>query len=260
MDSGEENRTLLAQERREHILGELRRAGKVVAAELSRTLDVSDDTIRRDLDTLAAAGRLRRVYGGALPAPPLNADYVARRAEGSEAKEAIARAAAALIRPGQVVLLDGGTTTLAVARHLPHDLRATIVTTSPPIAVELAGRPNLEIITIGGRLYRYPLVNVGASAVAALRAIRADLCVVGVMAIHPEVGLSVVDYEEAAAKRTMIEGAADVAAPALAQKLGTVAPFVVSPTSAVTHLITERGVSDELLAPYRALGLTVIRG
>lgn len=83
---------------------------------------------------------------------------------------------------------------------------------------------------------------------------------VGVMAIHPEVGLSVVDYEEAAAKRAMIEGAADVVAPALAQKLGTVAPFVVCPTSAVTHLITERGVSDELLAPYRALGLTVIRG
>lgn len=260
MDRDDANRTLLAQERREHILRELQRVGKVVAAELSRALDVSDDTIRRDLDTLAAAGRLRRVYGGALAAPLLNADYAARQAEGSAAKEALARATAALIRPGQVVLLDGGTTTLAVARHLPHDLRATIVTTSPPIAVELAGRPNLEIIMIGGRLYRYPLVNVGAIAVAGLQAIRADLCVVGIMAIHPEVGLSVVDYEEAVTKRAMIEGAADVVAPALAQKLGTVAPFVVCPLGAVTHLITEEGVSDELLAPYQALGLTVIRG
>lgn len=259
MAENEEIRMLLAEERRERILDALRQTGKVMAVELSRALGVSDDTIRRDLDALAAAGLLRRVYGGALRSTPLNEDYAARQAEGAAAKEAVARAAAALIRPGQVVILDGGTTTLAVARHLPCDLKATVVTTSPPVAVALAGHPNVEIITIGGRLYRYPLVNVGARTVAALHEIRADLCVVGVLALHPEVGLSVLDHEEAVAKRAMIEVSADVVAPAPAEKLGTVAPFVVAPTSVVTHLVTERDVPEGTLAPYRALGLTIVQ-
>ena len=260
MAENEEIRALLAEERRERILDALRQAGKVTAVELSRALGVSDDTIRRDLDALAAAGLLRRVYGGALRPAPLNEDYAARQAEGTAAREAVAQAAAALIRPGQVVILDGGTTTLAVARRLPRDLKATVVTTSPPVAVALAGHPHVEVITVGGRLYRYPLVSVGARTVAALHEIRADLCVVGVLALHPEVGLSVLDHEEAAAKRAMIEVSADVVAPAPAAKLGTVAPFVVAPASALTHLVTERDVSEETLAPYRALGLTIVQG
>lgn len=251
---------MLTEERRARIMDELRRAGKVLAANLSQALGVSDDTIRRDLDALAAAGLLRRVYGGALRSAPVNEDYVARQTEGAAAKEAVARAAAALIRPGHVVILDGGTTTLAVARHLPHDLAATVITTSPPVAVALAGHPDIEIITIGGRLYRYPLVNVGAATVAALHEIRADLCVVGVLALHPEVGLSVLDREEAAVKRAMMEVSADVVAPAPLAKLGTVAPFIVAPAAALTHLVTEDAAPEETLAPYRALGLTIVLG
>ncbi len=259
MKGDDKKRTLLTEERREHILAELARTGKVLASDLSRALRVSDDTIRRDLDALAARGLLRRVYSGALRTPPVNADFVARQADGAAAKEAVARAAAALIRPGQVIILDGGTTTLAVARHLPRDLVATVVTTSPPVAVALADHTNIEVITIGGRLYRYPLVNVGAVTIAGLRELRADLCILGVLALDPEVGLSVLDYEEAAVKRAMIEVSADVVAPTPAVKLGTVAPFVVAPATSLTHLVTEADVPEETLAPYRALGLTIIR-
>jgi len=259
MEGNDQNRPpLLTEERRERILGTLRREGKVTAADLSRALGVSDDTIRRDLDALAEAGLLRRVYGGALRRAPTNEDYAMRQAEGTEAKEAVAQAAAALIRPGQVAILDGGTTTLAVARHLPRDLEATVVTTSPPVAVALADHPGVEVITIGGRLYRYTMVNVGASTVEALRAVRADVCVLGVLALHPEVGLSVLDHEEAAVKRAMMEVSADVVAPAPVVKLGTVAPFVAGPASALTHLVTEAGASDEAVGPYRALGITIV--
>jgi DeoR/GlpR family transcriptional regulator of sugar metabolism len=257
----EQNRkSMLAEERREHILATLRREGKVTAAGLSQALAVSDDTIRRDLDILAEAGLLRRVYGGALRRAPTNADYAARLAEGAGAKEAVARLAATLIRSGQVAILDGGTTSLAVARHLPRDLEATVVTTSPPIAVALADHPGVEVVTLGGRLYRYALVNVGADTVEALRRVRADVCVLGVLALDAGVGLSVLDHEEAAVKRAMIEVSADVVAPAPVSKLGTVAPFVVSPASALTHLVTEAGAPEELLAPYRALGLTILQG
>jgi len=260
MHKDDKNRTnLLTEERRERILSALHRDGRVLAADLSRTLGVSDDTIRRDLDALAEMGLLQRVHGGALRRAHVNMDYTARQADATGAKQSIAQATAALIRPGQVVILDGGTTSLAVAQHLPENLEATIMTTSPPVAVALAAYPGIEVITIGGRLYRYALVGVGASTVAELQAVRADLCILGVLALHPEVGISVLDREEAAVKRAMIEGAADVIAPATQNKLTTVAPFIVGPTTSLTHLVTEAEVSEELLAPYRALGLTIIQ-
>ena len=186
-------------------------------------------------------------------------DCDTRLAEGIGAKEHVARAAAALIRPGQIVILDGGTTTLAVARHLPRDLEATVATTSPHVAVALAGHRGIELIIIGGRLYRYPMVAVGAATVATLHEIRADVCVIGVLALHPEVGVSVLDREEAYVKRAMLDVSADVIAPAPAAKLGTVAPFVVGPVSALTHLVTELDIPEEILAPYRATGLSIIQ-
>jgi DeoR/GlpR family transcriptional regulator of sugar metabolism len=250
---------LLTDERRERILTALRRDGRVLATDLSNTLGVSDDTIRRDLDALAEMGLLQRVHGGALWRARINEDYTARQADEAIAKQSIAQATAALVCPGQVVILDGGTTALAVAQHLPKQLEATVITTSPPVAVALAAHPGIEVITIGGRLYRYAMVAVGASTVAELRGIRADLCILGVLALHPEVGISVLDREEAAVKRAMIEAAADVVAPATQNKLGTVAPFIVGPTTSLTHLVTETEVSEEMLTPYRALGLTIIQ-
>jgi DeoR/GlpR family transcriptional regulator of sugar metabolism len=250
---------LLTDERRERILMALRRDGRVLATDLSKTLSVSDDTIRRDLDALAEMGLLKRVHGGALWRARINEDYTARQADEAIAKQSIARATAALIRPRQVVILDGGTTALAVAQHLPKKLEATVITTSPPVAVALAAHPGIEVITIGGRLYRYAMVAVGASTVAELRGIRADLCILGVLALHPEVGISVIDREEAAVKRAMIEAAADVVATATQNKLGTVAPFIVGPTTTLTHLVTETEISEEILTPYRALGLTIIQ-
>ena len=259
MKDDKNRNSLLTEERREHILNMLQRDGRVLAIDLSRTLGVSDDTIRRDLDTLAEMGLLRRVHGGALRSAPVNENYNARQAEATAAKQSIARATAALIRPGQVVILDGGTTSLAIAQNLPDDLNATMITTSPPVATALAAYPGIEVITIGGKLYRYAMVAVGAYTVEALREIHADICILGVLALHPEVGISVIDREEAAVKRAIIAGSADVIAPTTAEKLGTVAPFIVSPLSALTHLITENGVSEEILAPYRSSGITVIQ-
>ena len=250
---------LLTEERRAYILTAVKTDGRVLATDLSRTLNVSDDTIRRDLDTLAEMGLVQRVHGGALRRTPINENFVARQADAGSAKLSIARATAALIRPGQVVILDGGTTTLAVAQQLPKSLEATVITTSPPIASALASHLGIEVITLGGRLYRYAMVAVGATTVDALRRIRADLCVLGVLAIHPKVGLSVLDHEEADVKRAMIESAATVVAPVTGDKLGTVAPFVVSPLSALTFLVTETDIPEAVLAPYQVAGLTIIQ-
>src|SRR5436309_703239 len=215
---------MLTEERRRSIVQTLQRDGKVLATELSKSLHVSEDTIRRDLRELAAAGVLQRVHGGALLRSPVTGGFTVRQQQDTGAKAAIARAAVRFIRPDQVIILDGGTTPLQVAQHLPPDLRATVITHSPPVALTLAEHPTVEVILIGGKLYKHELVAVGAATVEAFGHIRADLCFLGIGSIHPEVGISTFDLEEAAVKRAMIASAAEVVAITPAEKLGTAAP------------------------------------
>lgn len=251
---------MLTAERRQLILETLRRDGKVHASDLSSTLSISEDTIRRDLRELAAAGLLQRVHGGALPRSPAQASYVERQQQASQAKTAIADAALQLIRNDQVIILDGGTSTLRVAQRLPPDLRATVITNSPPIAVALADHPTVEVVLIGGRLFKESLVAIGAATVEALHMIRADLCLLGVCSLHPECGISVTQLEEAHVKRAMIASSAEVVALASAEKLGTAAAYIVAPIGELTHLVTERAVSADDLAAYRSHGITIIQG
>ncbi len=250
---------MLTAERRRSIMQALQRDGQVLASELSRSLRVSEDTIRRDLRELAAAGRLQRVHGGALPRSPEIASFTERQQRAADAKEAIARAALQFIRQDQVILFDGGTTPLRVAQRLPADLRATIITHSPPIALALAEYENVEVILIGGKLVKRTLVTVGAATVEEFRHIRADLCFLGVSGLHPDVGISTRNLEEAYVKRAMIESSAEVVALASAEKLGTASPYIVGPLNNLTHLVTERSVSNEMLAPYKEAGITVVR-
>ncbi len=170
----------------------------------------------------------------------------------------MAQRAAAIVRDGDVVVLDGGTTTLELARALRDDLHATVITTSPPIALALADHPGLEVTVIGGTLRRTSLVTVGASAIEALRNIRPDVAFLGVCGLHPEIGVTTLDLEERHVKAAMIEGAAEVVALADHDKLGTAMPVVVAPMKAVTQLVTDAAADDRALAPYRALGIEVL--
>ncbi len=250
---------MLTAERRQFILELLQREKKVLSSDLSAVLKVSEDTIRRDLRELAELGLLQRVHGGALLTSPAIASYADRQKQAPKEKEAIARTAAKLVRPGQVVILDGGTTTLQVARHLPLGLHATIVTNSPPIAIALADHPHIEVVMLGGQLYKKALVNVGAATVEALRMIRADLCLLGVCSLHPDIGISVTNLNEAHVKRAMIARATEVVGLVTAAKLDTAASYVVESIQALTYLVTAPTVTDEMLIAYKSLGLTVIR-
>lgn len=249
---------MLTDERRALILDRLRTQGRVLASDLTAELEVSSDTIRRDLRELDEAGLLRRVHGGALPRQSDARPFAQRARRAPEAKASIARRAAGCARDGQVIVLDGGTTTLEVARGLRDDLRATVVTTSPPIALALADHPGLQVTIIGGSLLPRSLVTVGADAIESLRAIRADLVFLGICGLHPQIGVTTDDIEERHAKAAMIDGAAEVVALADHDKLGTAMPFVVAPMTAVTHLVTDAEVGEDALAPYRALGIDVL--
>lgn len=251
---------MLTRQRKRYILEVLGQEGQVVAKNLSEALGLSEDTIRRDLRELAAEGLLQRVHGGALPASPAVAGFAERQQIAPAGKVAIGRAAAGLVESGQVVILDGGTTAVQVARHLARDLRATVVTHSPTIAVELAEHPSAEVIMIGGRLFKHSVVTVGAAAAEAIGRIRADLYFMGVTGIHPQEGLSTGDLEEAHIKRALSGRAAETFVLASSEKLGAVSPYLIAPTGEVSGMIVERRVPDDLVNAYRDLGLEVVLG
>jgi DeoR/GlpR family transcriptional regulator of sugar metabolism len=250
---------MLASQRKDYLLEILGKTGQIVAKTVSRELGLSEDTIRRDLRELASVGRLQRVHGGALPASPAVGDFAVRQQLAPQGKVSIGRAAAKLIRPGQVVILDGGTSTEQLAKHLPPELKATVVTHSPTIAVALVEHPSIEVVLIGGKLFKHSVVAVGAAAIEAIARIRADICFIGVTGIHPEAGLSTGDLEEAHVKRALIASAAETYVLISAEKLNAASPYVIGPTGDVAGIIVEPGISAESLAPYERAGLTVIR-
>ena len=221
---------MLKEERQHLILDMLRKNGKVLASELSQYFEVSEDTIRRDLRELDEAGQMVRVHGGGLPHSPAIISFTERLNQSPAAKTAIARAAVKHIRPGQTIILDGGTTNLQVARNLPQDLHATIIKSR---------------------------VTTGISTVEAFHAIRADVCFLGICSLHPDVGISTDCYEESFVKQAMIHGSSEVLALAAVEKLGTASQYIVAPITSLTHLITELEVPEALILPYLEAGIQV---
>jgi DeoR/GlpR family transcriptional regulator of sugar metabolism len=250
------NTLLLAEERRHRILEVLHQSGKVVATQISQTLGVSEDTVRRDLREMEDAGLLVRVHGGALPVNSKVVSFARRAEQTTKAKRAIGAAAARLVKPGQVIIVDGGTTALEAARQLPLELRATVVTHSPPVAVALGQHVNLEVVLVGGRLLKELQVAVGAQTVAAFAEIRADWCFLGTCSLHPEAGLGASNLEEAYVRRAMIAGAAQTVALATADKLNSLTPYTLCPLSDLNLIITDAKTD---LSAYEMLGLKVKR-
>lgn len=226
-------------ERKEQLLHTLTTDGKILAKDAARALGVSEDTIRRDLRELAAAGLCRRVYGGALPLPAAQAAYEERASLNTDGKTRVAAVAASLVQPGMTVVLDGGTTALQIARRLADDLAATIVTHSPTVAVELLGRSNIEAVLLGGRLFRHSAVATGAATVEAAMRINADLFLMGVTGVNAEFGLTTGDSDEAVVKRTFAERSAETYVLASSEKIGAASPFQVLPLEAVSGIITD---------------------
>lgn len=250
---------MLAAERKDLLLDRLRLDGKIVAKDLAAELGVSEDSVRRDLRDLAAAGLCQRVYGGALPVSPAVRDYSARAAVAVDSKSRVARAAAALVTPGCTAIVDGGTTALAVVRALPRDLRATVVTHSPTVAAALAEHPTVEVHVLGGRLFKHSVVTSGAAAAEAAQAVTADLFLLGVTGVHHESGLTTGDADEAAMKRTLAGRAGDTYVLASAEKIGAASPFRVLGLHDVTGILTDADDASPAMRHLAEAGAPLIR-
>jgi DeoR/GlpR family transcriptional regulator of sugar metabolism len=251
---------MLAAQRRDLLLDRLHRDGRLVARELAVELGVSEDSVRRDLRELAAAGLCQRVYGGALPVSPAIADYAGRESVEPASKERVAATAARLVEPGTTVLLDGGTTALAVVRALPLDLSATVVTHSPTVAAALVDHRDVEVFLLGGRLFKHSLVTCGAAAVEAAQGVTADLFLLGVTGVHHQAALTTGDADEAAMKRALSRRAADTYVLASAEKIGAASRFRVLDLAEVTAVITDADPDSPAARDLADAGVALLPG
>ena len=249
---------MLAAQRQELLLERLTSQGRIVAKDVAAELGLSEDSIRRDLREMAAAGLCQRVYGGALPISPAIADLKTCTNVQPDSKGRVAARAAALITPGSTAILDGGTTALAVARALPSDLAATVVTHSPIVAAALVDHPTVEIHLIGGRIFKHSGVACGAAAVEAAAGVNADLFLMGVTGVHATAGLTTGDADEAAMKRALSRRSADTYVLASAEKIGAASRFAVLRLADVAGIVTDVDADDPALHDVTATGVPVL--
>jgi DeoR/GlpR family transcriptional regulator of sugar metabolism len=249
---------MLKKERHAHILHQINLHNQVLSTSLSQELNVSEDTIRRDLQELANDNKLVKVHGGALSLSFNDFHSTANHVYGHAQKKLIAIKAAALIQNNMFVLTTGGTTLIEMARHLPPDLKATFISGSLPVALEYSFHPLIDVIMIGDKVSKNAKITVGGEAITKIKQIKADLCFLGINAIDTENGITDNDWEIVQVKRAMIESAQRLVCLTIAEKLNSSQPFQVCPVQEIDTLITELPPDDPRLESYRRMGVEVI--
>jgi len=239
-------------------LEEIRTFNKVKSSMLSDKLHVSEDTIRRDLKELSVKGKIKKVHGGAMSSSYIPFSHKDREIYAHSEKVSIVRKARELIRDDHIVVMDGGTTNLELARLLPSDLKATILTNSLPIAIQLTDHPSIDLFYFGGKILKSAQVAVGIDVIQALADVRADLCIIGTRSIHHERGLTDIDREEAQVKQALINSATEVVSLAISEKINSIQPFKVVDIGKVNTIVTELNPKDPMLTPYVNLGIRLI--
>lgn len=247
-------------QRREQIVASLEEHGEVEVAELAGRLEVSEMTIRRDLEQLEHEGRCRRVHGGAVTAAIRGYEepFSVRRTQNLDAKRRIGKAAAELVAAGETLLLDIGTTTLQVAEALRSRSNITVITPSLDIAVLLADERGIRSICLGGHVRAGEHSTVGSLTERSLQDFHVDVCILSAGGVSVAEGITEYHAEGAEIKRAMIRRAQRVVVVADESKLGAVTFAVVAPLSVVDTLVTSSRGGNEHLSAIRNAGIHVI--
>jgi DeoR/GlpR family transcriptional regulator of sugar metabolism len=245
----------LKEQRQSLILKAIREDGHVIVGELSRELDVSEVTIRRDLRELAAQGLLRRAHGGAVlttPAPP-EPPVIQRMVQARNCKERIGRVAADLVADGESIFVGSGSTTVFVARHLKERKNLTVVTNALNVATELAAAKGVTVVVTGGMMRATELSLVGHLAEQSLREVRVDKVIIGIRAISLDDGMTNDYLPEVMTDRTIIDMAPELIVVADHTKFGQVATAYLAPVDRITTLVTDTETDPEILTGLKEL-------
>jgi len=252
---------MYAEERQQHIVGLARADGRVDVTELAAELQVTSETVRRDLTILERQGVLRRVHGGAIPVERLGFEpaLAARNAVMTAEKDRIAKAALAELPEEGAVLLDAGSTTARLADLLPTDRALTVVTNAVPVALSLASRPSITVLLLGGRVRGRTLASVDSWATDALAGTFVDVAFLATNGVSVRRGLTTPDHAEAATKRAMIASAHRVVLLADHTKVGVDHLARFGDIEQVDTLITDTGLDERTAAELEGAGPRVVR-
>ncbi|HEX6496548.1 MAG TPA: transcriptional repressor AgaR [Acidobacteriaceae bacterium] len=248
---------MLIGERRQHILRLIQQHGRVLVNEVSEELNISQITIRKDLDFLQSKGLVQRSHGGALRIQSnaiVDPSLQEKLKHHSNEKKRIAAAAAELIQEGQCIILDSGTTTTALAVELRKFERLTVITNAVNIAAELANT-NFEIILIGGTLRKNSFSLVGPLAEDNLAEMHADILFLGVDGFDLEIGITTPNFLESRVNRAMVNAAQRVVVVCDSSKFNRRSLSRIVPPSAIHHLITDRGLAHETAERLRSANI-----
>ena len=247
---------MLKKERQEFILHQLNLHNKILCADLSNKMGVSDDTIRRDLQELALEDKLIKVHGGAL-SKSFHTAFDRKMVYNLEDKNIIAQKTAALVQSGMYILTSGGTSILEFAKSLDTNLNATFFTCSLNAAIEFAHHPSIEVVMIGDKVSKDSMLTTGASAVQTIESIQADLCILGINSLDTQFGLSENDWEVVQIKKAMIKASKKTICIGISEKLNSQQKIKVANLDEIDILITELDPNDPVLLPFKQKGLTI---
>jgi DeoR/GlpR family transcriptional regulator of sugar metabolism len=248
---------MLKKERQAFIVHNVNLHNRLLVADLSETIQVSEDTIRRDLQELADDGKLIKVHGGALSKSFANS-FNDESIYAFESKKIIAQKAVSLIKNGMFVLTSGGTTIIEMIKALPKDLHATFITGNVPASFEYTKHPNIDVIVIGGKLSKSSRITIGGEAITKIKGIKADICFLGINALHINDGLTDNDWEIVEIKKAMIEASQKLVLLTISEKINTSQRIRICETNKVDVLITELDPTSTMMNDYKKMGIEIL--
>ena len=225
---------------------------------MAELLDVSTDTVRRDITTLHQKKKLKKVHGGAISLGFNTYDTPNQEIYAIVHKRNIARKAVKLLKDGQVLLISGGTTNVEIVKLIPPNMGITCFTPSLQVAIQLLTKPSIDTIFIGGKLSHNSQITVGGSAIETLSQIKADICFLGTNSINAKDGLMEFDWDIVQIKKAMIKASKRVVSPAISEKLNSVQRYKICDLTDIDVLITELHPTANELQAFTALGINVL--
>lgn len=251
---------MFAEERQKEIVQMLKKTSSLKVADLSENFDVSESTIRRDLQEMQQKGMLTRTHGGAVGILPTSFEpsFREKESEKHDEKVKIGAIAASMVEDGDSIILDSGTTCLEIARHIMQQ-KVTVITNSIDIASELSVKKNIELIVTGGSLRINTRAMVGQITEQILSKFRVDKAFIGANGVSIEEGITTPNYIEAQTKRAMINVANKVILVTDSTKFNKVCFSVICPLRVVSAIITSSDTDENIVKEYEDSGVEILR-
>ena len=249
---------MLKEERQQTILSEVELHNRILLTDIAETLDVSIDTIRRDVKELDAENKLRKVHGGAISLGFTTNSARNANIYALDDKVTIAKKATTMLKDGAVIFIDGGTNCLELARIIPEKLQFTCFTISLPVAMELSNKPNVKVISIGGQIAKEAQIAIGANAIHNLSEIKVDYSFIGTGYVDALYGLTEFDWDIVQIKKAVIKASKKTVLLSISEKLNSQHRYKTCDISSINTMITELDPDDSILIPFKNNDVTIL--